>query len=91
MVFVNSLAQQETVEKFAHLWFAGMAKFHRVKDPCTWEFDERHVIAYLRSKLSTRMPTWKRLKIIEGLRCEAEREASAFWSIRFCRGLMSFL
>ncbi|MFY8201206.1 MAG: integron integrase [Pirellula staleyi] len=67
MVFVNGLGQQETAEKFAHLWFDGMARFHRVKDPCTWEFDEQHVIAYLRSKLSTRMPTWKRLKIIEGL------------------------
>ena len=37
MVFVNSLGQQETAEKFAHLWFDGMARFHRVKDPCTWE------------------------------------------------------
>ena len=67
MVFVESLGQQETAEKFAHLWFAGMAKFHRVKDPSSWDFDEQHVIAFLRSKLSTKMPTWKRLKIIEGV------------------------
>jgi hypothetical protein len=45
MVFVNSLGQQETAEKFAHLWFAGMARFQRVKDRCTPEFDEQHVIA----------------------------------------------
>ena len=67
MVFVESLGQQETAEKFAHLWFAGMAKFHRVKDPSSWDFDEQHVIAFLRSKLSTKMPTWKRPKIIEGV------------------------
>ena len=91
MVLVNSLGQQETAEKFAHLWFDGMARFHRVKDPDTWQFDEQHVIAYLRSKLSTRMSTGKRPKIIEGLRCEAEWAASAFWSIRFRRGLMFFL
>ncbi len=39
MVFVKCLGQKETVEKFAHLWFNGMARFHRVKDPRTWQFD----------------------------------------------------
>ena len=88
MVFVNSLGQQETSEKFAHLWFDGMARFHRVKDPCTLEFDEQQVTACLRFKLSTRMPTWNRLKITKGLSVKPSGMRALFASIRFCPGLM---
>jgi integron integrase len=59
--------RQEAAEKYARLWFASLSNFHRVKDPAVWDFDEAHVIAFLRSKLQAGMPTWKRLRIVEGL------------------------
>jgi len=58
---------QETDEKFGRLWFASLAKFHRVSDPTTWDFDEQHVIAFLRSKVKKNVPAWKRLKIVQGV------------------------
>ena len=67
MVYVQSPGQQETDEKFGRLWFASLARFHKVRNSHTWDFDNDHVIEFLRSKLSERMPTWKRLKIVQGL------------------------
>ena len=67
MVYVQSQGQQETDEKFGRLWFASLARFHKVRNSHTWDFDQDHVIAFLRSKLSEKMPTWKRLKIVQGL------------------------
>ena len=32
-----------------------------------WEFDSKHVLAFLRNKRAKKMPTWKRLKIVHGL------------------------
>ena len=54
-------------EKYARLWFAGLVKFHNIKDAANWEFDEKHVISFLREKLAAKMLTWKRFKIVEGL------------------------
>jgi len=56
-------------EKFAHLWFASLCKFHNIPDNASlqWEFDSKHVLAFLRAKLADKMPTWKRLKIVQGL------------------------
>lgn len=59
--------RQELAEKYSRVWFTGMAKFHGVPHPETWEFDETHVIAFLRSRLQQGMPTWKRLKAVEGI------------------------
>jgi len=64
---VQSPGQQETDEKFGRLWFASLARFHKVRKSHTWDFDNDHVIEFLRSKLSEKMPTWKRLKIVQGL------------------------
>lgn len=54
-------------EKYAHLWFQKLAAFHRIQDPTLWNFDESHVIAFLRSKLRAKVPAWKRLQIVKGL------------------------
>ena len=54
-------------EGYAKQWFASLARYHRIAQPTTWEFTEQDVIAFLRSKLKQQMPTWKRLKIVEGL------------------------
>ena len=62
MVYVQSPGQQETDEKFGRLWFASLASFHKVRNSHTWDTDNDHVIEFLRSKLSEKMPTWKRLK-----------------------------
>jgi integron integrase len=67
MVYVEKPSQRETDEKYGRLWFASLAKFHKIRNPQSWDFDENHVIAFLRSKLSENMPTWKRLKIVQGL------------------------
>mgnify|MGYP006388724949 CR=1 FL=1 len=56
MVYVESPGKQETDEKFGRLWFASLARFHRVKDPLSWDFDETHVIEFLKSKDKERMP-----------------------------------
>ena len=58
---------QESREKYARLWFDCLAKFHRIENAAVWEFDEFHVRAFLRSRLEKGMPTWKRIKIVEGL------------------------
>jgi hypothetical protein len=59
--------REDKSEFYARQWFASMAKFHRVNNPATWEFTEDHLIAFLRFKLKQKLPTWKRLKIVEGV------------------------
>jgi len=60
---------EDTDEKYAHLWFASFCKFHNIPDNQSqqWNFDEKHVLAFLRDKLAKKMPAWKRLKIVHGL------------------------
>ena len=60
---------EDTDEKYAHLWFASLCKFHIIPDNESqqWNFDEKHVLAVLRDKLAKKTPTWKRLKIVHGL------------------------
>lgn len=52
---------------WARFWFSKLARFHRVHDPAKWIFAEQDVIGFLRSKLKTGMPAWKRLMIEKGL------------------------
>lgn len=54
-------------EKYAHIWFKSLARFHKVKEPDSWEYSGEQVIAFLRFKLSEGIPTWRRLKIVDGL------------------------
>lgn len=63
----TSLKPQEKAEYYARYWFSAMARFHRVQNPENWEFSEEDLIAFLRSKLKTNVPAWKRLKIVEGV------------------------
>jgi len=60
---------EDTDEKYAHLWFASLCKFHVLPDNESqqWNFVEKHVLAFLRHKLAKKTPTWKRLKIVHGL------------------------
>ena len=67
MVQIDKMERQQAAEKYAKLWFDSLAKFHQIKEPAVWAYDEAHVVAFLRSKLKTGMPTWKRLRIVEGL------------------------
>jgi len=59
--------REESREKYAWLWFDGFSRFHRNEKAAEWEFDEFHVRAFLPSKLEKGTPTWKRIKIVEGL------------------------
>ncbi len=59
--------QVRTPDEWAAFWFTALAQFHQVGKAADWQFDERHVIAFLRAKLKANMPAWKRLKIVEGL------------------------
>lgn len=54
-------------EQYAQFWFDTLARFHGIPEPPVWVFTEEHVIEFLRSKLKSGMPTWKRLRIVEGL------------------------
>lgn len=67
MVLATASGTRSTEESFAYLWFNAMARFHRVKDPETWQFTEEDVIAYLKSKVKQKTPIWKRIKIIQGI------------------------
>ena len=44
-------------EKYAHLWFASLCKFHNIPDNASpqWDFDVKHVLAFLRAKLADKM------------------------------------
>jgi len=67
MTGVEKPGREESREKYARLWFDGLAKFHRIENAAVLEIDEFQVRAFLRSKLEKGMPTWKRIKIVEGL------------------------
>ncbi len=60
-------SRQESDDKWAGIWFASLARFHRIEEPGNWQFDEGHVIAFLRESLKLGMPTWKRLKVVNAL------------------------
>lgn len=49
------------------IWFEKLAQFHRVQQPAIWDFNEQHVIDFLRARLRSGAPAWKRLRIVEGL------------------------
>jgi integron integrase len=59
--------QRDERKKWAKIWFASLARFHRIDDPGNWTFTDQDVIAFLRSCLAKGMPTRKRLKIVESL------------------------
>jgi len=64
---VSQDSQVRTPDEWAAFWFAALAQFHQVGKAADWQFDERHVISFLRAKLKANVPAWKRLKIVEGL------------------------
>jgi len=53
--------------KYANLWFASLARFHKIQQPTSWEFEDQDVIQFLRAKFVEKVPAWKRLEIVEGL------------------------
>ncbi len=60
-------SSEETGERWARIWFEKLARFHRVEHPECWQFTDQDVIEYLRSRLKSGTPAWKRLRIVEGL------------------------
>lgn len=49
------------------VWHSKLCQFHRKPNDGTWNFNEQHVIAFLKHRVKQRVPAWKRLKIVEGL------------------------
>ncbi len=64
---LRSTTKEDKDEKFAKIWFQALARFHRVPPLVSWQFNREQVLAYLRDRLSNGVPTWQRLKIVEGL------------------------
>jgi hypothetical protein len=64
---LRSTTKEDKDEKFAKIWFQALARFHRVPPLVSWHFNREQVLAYLRDRLSNGVPTWQRLKIVEGL------------------------
>ncbi len=58
---------REQKRKYAILWFQNLCRFHHVKDADRWNYTAENVVAFLRAQLAKGTPTWKRLKIVEGL------------------------
>ena len=58
---------------WARFWFSQLAEFHSVHDPAKWIFTREDVIAFLRAKLKSGMPAWKRLMIVKGLTLYRDR------------------
>lgn len=54
-------------EKYALIWFSNLAKFHKVPPSIAWNYSKEQVIAFLRDRRDSGVPTWKRLKIVQGL------------------------
>lgn len=54
-------------EFYARYWFTELANFHCVMKRESWRFDEADVIAFLKSMVKEKMPTWKRLTIVKNL------------------------
>jgi len=59
--------RRQEAEKWAEIWFAKLCRFHNQPKDAGWQFTADHVIAYLRSKVKSGYPAWKRLMIVEGL------------------------
>ncbi|XZE20070.1 phage integrase N-terminal SAM-like domain-containing protein [Pirellulaceae bacterium SH449] len=58
---------QDKTEKYAKIWFANLAKFHKTPASNSWSYEKSDVIEFLRDRMNSGVPTWKRLKIVEGL------------------------
>lgn len=54
-------------EYYARHWFRALANYHCVMKRDTWRFDEADVIAFLKSKVKEKVPTWQRLEIVKSL------------------------
>ena len=52
---------------WAKIWFRKLAAFHDRKAQHRWDFTTDDVIAFLKSKRDSRVPAWKRMKILQGL------------------------
>jgi integron integrase len=57
----------QSAEDWANIWFDQLRRYHRGDLGRDWQFDEQSVIAFLRSKLKSGVPAWKRVKIVQGL------------------------
>ena len=64
---VESRSDKKSPDDWARFWFAQLARFHQVNDSATWTFSEEQVIDFLRSKLKSGVPAWKRAMIVKGL------------------------
>jgi len=49
------------------IWFAKLCRFHKRPVDAQWEFEPRHVVEFLKSRLKSGSPAWKRLKAAEAL------------------------
>ena len=54
-------------EEWAQIWFAKLAKFHKVKDTRNWQFSREQVIDYLKFRRDNGVPAKKRRMIVQGL------------------------
>jgi hypothetical protein len=54
-------------ETYALIWFSRLAKLHKVPASIAWNYDKEQVITFLRDRKDSGVPTWKRLKIVQGL------------------------
>ena len=54
-------------EKYAKIWFSNLAKFHKVPLSNSWDYGKDLVVDFLRDRKDSGVPTWKRLKIVQGL------------------------
>ena len=59
--------KKDETEYYASQWFASMANYHCINNRDGWQFDEVDVISFLKSKVEQKMPTWKRLGIVNSL------------------------
>ena len=64
---IRAASKSSGKEDWARIWFDQLARFHRVYQPESWQFTQQHVIEFLRSRLKSGMPAWKRVRIVEGL------------------------
>lgn len=63
----DAQSSPKSPEDWARIWFANLARFHRVDDRTNWLFTREHVIAFLKSKVDAHVPAWKRVLIVEAL------------------------
>ena len=59
--------KKDETEHYARQWFASLANYHCINNRDGWQFDEVDVISFLKSKVEQKMPTWKRLGIVNSL------------------------